>query len=184
MAASGNDLETAMALFFDGGGAPAAAVESDGGAALNFPDWWSVVWPERQALPDAWIDQSLDFGGDGSPVPFGLNQPKNGPCGVLAGLHALVAAQSFEEEGFGPGFVVSDAILAKALAAALLNARPEAQSEVTLAAWSNPEDRRSDPSAVALPCCAAEELEAKILSGMGVPGQASCIVYRNILIEG
>ena len=41
MEMSGGDLETAMALFFDGGGAAApAAMETD---SLTFPDWWDVV---------------------------------------------------------------------------------------------------------------------------------------------
>jgi hypothetical protein len=82
------------------------------------------VWPERVAIPESWIRQDFAFpgptavapasapdaaaapqwaavvaGGDASSEEFGVLQPKNGPCGVLAVEQAVVAASALVAGG-------------------------------------------------------------------------------------
>ena len=89
MEMAGGDLESAMGLYFsmmdDGGAAPAPADVPAGLA--DAPDWYRLVWPELQPVPESWANQGLEFSAD----TFGIPQHKNGPCGVLAAVQAVVA---------------------------------------------------------------------------------------------
>lgn len=92
LGAAGGDLDTATSLFFsmqDGGGG--AVAEPGAADALGFepPDWYGLVWPAVEALPEAWLEQGLSF----SEASQELIQPKNGPCGVLAAVHGVVVAR-------------------------------------------------------------------------------------------
>eukprot|EP01046_Picozoa_sp_COSAG06_P027093 COSAG06_NODE_2369_length_6995_cov_7.327001_4_plen_163_part_00 len=73
----------------DGGGG--AVAEPGAADALGFepPDWYGLVWPAVESLPEAWLEQGLSFS-EGSQE---LIQPKNGPCGVLAAVHGVVVAR-------------------------------------------------------------------------------------------
>jgi len=59
----------------------------------SVPPWWNVIWPALQEPPDAWRLQRLDSGGGWA---GGIPQPKNGPCGVIAVVHALVLAKQYK----------------------------------------------------------------------------------------
>lgn len=78
----------------------------------SVPPWWNVIWPALQEPPDAWRLQRLDSGG-GNMLQHriamlhpshalsagwagGIPQPKNGPCGVIAVVHALVLAKQYK----------------------------------------------------------------------------------------
>ena len=175
MEMAGGNLEAALTIFFDGGGAALAAPPQAAASAetLTYPDWWDAVWPKQTRVPVAWSEQSFDFGAGGEGVPpFGLLQPKNGPCGVLAAVHAKVAARCFGESGFGRGtdardFAVSDDLLSAALADMLLAARApggKPTAPCVLAAWSSSDADVSSPEAVRLAPIGPGELLAAIKS--------------------
>lgn len=90
---SGGNLETAMALFFDGGdtGGAMAIDNSAGQQQENFggPLWYSLIWQNHEPVPAAWLDQELQF----EAGTIGLLQTKNGPCGVLAVINAVIIVQ-------------------------------------------------------------------------------------------
>lgn len=90
---SGGDVQLALELFLGGGSSTEISTSS---SESPLPDWFTVVWSLQTAerLPEAWLTQRLEF----APLsveaePFqqlGLVQYKNGPCGVLAVLNALI----------------------------------------------------------------------------------------------
>ena len=98
--------EAALGFFFGGGGAaPAAPSSSNPHSAAALPDWFQLVWGSDSSVvvPEAWLNQPLEFAtaasGDEAataPQPYrqmGLVQRKNGPCGLLAALNAVMIAQ-------------------------------------------------------------------------------------------
>lgn len=68
---------------------------------------------------------------------IGIVQPKNGPCGLLAAVNAVLISQCLvnKVEGFGLNFTITDQILASALGAILQQTRPSGQSFVRVARW-------------------------------------------------
>ena len=135
--AAGGNLETAMSLFFsmqDGGGGGAVA-EPGAADALGFdpPDWYGLVWPAIERVPEAWAEQGLAF----TEGKLELLQPKNGPCGVLAAVHGVVVARALAAGASAePGSAVSDEALAGALAAILTQAAGDGAAVLQLPAWS------------------------------------------------
>ena len=65
--------------------------------ALGFEpsDWYGLVWPAVEPLPEAWLEQGLSF----SEPSQELIQPKNGPCGVMAVVQAVIAASALAAGG-------------------------------------------------------------------------------------
>lgn len=55
---AGGDLDTAIAIFFDGGGAAPIAIQEQGWVK---PDWYSLVWPGKNPIPDKWLEQGFEF---------------------------------------------------------------------------------------------------------------------------
>eukprot|EP00947_MAST-08B_sp_MAST-8B-sp1_P002785 g2785.t1 len=103
MEMSGGDLEMAMNIFFGGGaggGGDGGGGGGGGGADAVDPDlppFFSFVWQSKE-IPDAWLSQTIEFGAeDGFAGALGIPQPKNGPCGVLAALQALLIKQYMAE---------------------------------------------------------------------------------------
>ena len=135
--AAGGNLETAMSLFFsmqDGGGGGAVA-EPGAADALGFdpPDWYGLVWPAIERVPEAWVEQGFAF----TEGKQELLQPKNGPCGVLAAVHGVVVARALAAGASAePGSAVSDEALAGALAAILTQAAGDGAAVLQLPAWS------------------------------------------------
>lgn len=127
---SGGNLEAALSIFFDqgagGGGGGAAVVAPLQWNGEDVPDWYAgLVWPEKVQIKSPWLEQELTFTGG-----LGLPQKKNGPCGVLAAIHAVIIAQNWTTAGFGPDFIVQPAHLCKALAAIIINAAAKEQTKV------------------------------------------------------
>lgn len=127
---AGGNLEMAMSIFFDGGGAPPAAAPA---AAPDLPGWFHAIWPRSvtsfESIPDAWSMQTLEFtdvsypGASGS-VGVGLHQPKNGPCGVIAAIQAACIAELCRT-GTAAKMQITDDILASVLTAMLWQARTD-----------------------------------------------------------
>ena len=127
---AGGSMDIAVSLYFDqgGGGGAAPPVQS----AASMPPFFEDIWGRNVAeIPPSWL-QPLEF----STVPgnrFGLLQPKNGPCGVLAILQATLAVQCHDEDNFGPDYCVSDEKLAGAISSVLSHNK----SSLKMATWSD-----------------------------------------------
>merc|ERR1711865_191654 len=176
MEMAGGDLESAMGLYFsmmdDGGAAPAPADVPAGLA--DAPDWYRLVWPELQPVPESWANQGLEFSAD----TFGIPQHKNGPCGVLAAVQAVVAAQA--GDALSPTMVVSDQMLASALAAMISQCRPTDDAPCTLATWPAAA-LVANPNAAEL---APDALAASLLENIGqfkAPGGCVLLMYSLVL---
>ena len=94
---AGGDLEMATNLVFGGGdaggggGFGGADAGNGAGADPSLPPFFKVVWQDVNGIPDAWLGQTLAFTDDDADFGgLGIVQPKNGPCGVLAALHAIL----------------------------------------------------------------------------------------------
>ena len=114
---SGGSLEVALSLFFDGG-APGGDAAPATQPAVTRPPWFDVVWGDVSP-PASWTEQPLTFADGGDYAGVGLVQLKNGPCGVLAAVNAVLIEQCRRQAGWGPAFRPSDADLAAAVAAVL-----------------------------------------------------------------
>jgi len=131
---SGGDMDLAMNLIF-GGGAPAATPAPK---ASDLPDWFGLVWPsDKKEIPDFWLQQDLKFSSEPA-ESFGIIQRKNGPCGLLAVVQAEIAVEVLKSGGtLSPSYVVSDAVLARALSAIINRCRPSESSACVLAEWDS-----------------------------------------------
>ena len=176
---AGGDLGSATALFFsmqEGGGGPVA------GPAPR-PMRWGLSrrtgtrWSGRRSSPAAGVEQGLAFG-----EGLTLLQPKNGPCGVLAALHAVVVARALAAgQGAAPDAEVSDAALAGALAAILQQCAGEGEP-LRLPAWAD-----APGKAVTVDEVAAAEAEAALLARLDAfkaPGGCVLLVYAALLCRG
>ena len=186
--AAGGNLELALSLYFDGGGVAAPPPP----AAPSRPEWWPLVWgADCGALPDAWTRQRLVFGGGAMPA-LGLAQDKNGPCGVLAVVHArvvaarLAAAPSDEaplDETSSPSRAELAAVLAAMLAAAATG-----DGGVVLARWESGVVGGAivadAPIAPGDACGALEALLEDEAAGWAAPGALCLLVVSAVLSRG
>eukprot|EP00927_Polykrikos_kofoidii_P049741 TRINITY_DN43761_c0_g1_i1.p1 TRINITY_DN43761_c0_g1~~TRINITY_DN43761_c0_g1_i1.p1 ORF type:complete len:563 (-),score=108.59 TRINITY_DN43761_c0_g1_i1:108-1727(-) len=122
---AGGDVETAVSLYFEMGGA-AGGDGGGGGGDGGFGGGAAVpmvvstpaqaVLFGNEAPPTSWTEQGFEFSTDPASA-CGLIQHKNGPCGVLAAVNAVMIAQA------GcclPTFSFDDDALARALAIVLV----------------------------------------------------------------
>jgi len=181
MAMAGGDIETAMSLFFslqEGGGGGGFGDEPVAvGLGWDLPDWYTLVWPNPEQIPDKWSEQGLAF----EPNCLGIAQPKNGPCGVLAVVEAVVtrACRASAGEGFGPNMNVTDEMIAAALAEILLQCRPEPEGPCYVASWAGAVCQSVVESPVA-----PGEVEAHLLEHIAsfkAAGGAVLLVYSAVL---
>eukprot|EP00051_Salpingoeca_urceolata_P002406 m.49932 g.49932 ORF g.49932 m.49932 type:complete len:519 (+) comp12112_c0_seq1:50-1606(+) len=194
--ASGGSLEMAISLFFDSGGAPggdAAAGTGGGGggdvgassSAAARPPWAnSTVWgPDTGALPASWMEQQLVFSDDPA-SHFGLVQPTNGPCGVLAALQAELFVSMWQTAGFSPASQVPDSALLDAIGRILLRCRPEESSPVKLATWAG-DTRGTDVAVqdVQDPTQLTDKL-SDMLPALKGAGGVVLLVYSAVLTRG
>jgi len=210
--ASGGDLEMAVQLYFGamggggasptGGGAPPTA--DFGGAPL--PDWYRVIWADMREIPPAWLEQRLDWVRPEELRPalgkaelaftkFGIVQPRNGPCGVLAAIQAVLIAGCYGKADFGPEYGPSSGDLAQAIATIIAagagagadGAPPQCQvatwrkAEAGAAAVGSPAsvDVTSVPTGVELCSFVAEHLADFV-----APGGLLLIVYSAVITHG
>eukprot|EP00930_Biecheleria_cincta_P022717 TRINITY_DN16546_c0_g1_i1.p1 TRINITY_DN16546_c0_g1~~TRINITY_DN16546_c0_g1_i1.p1 ORF type:complete len:538 (-),score=101.57 TRINITY_DN16546_c0_g1_i1:168-1610(-) len=167
--------------------AAAAVPDPAGGHAAdaNCPAWWSVVWPAKEAPPDAWRLQRLDCGSEGG-WKGGLPQPKNGPCGVLAVVHAFILA---EQHTRAPSEVeLTPEAVAKVILKILQGCRPDADGAPfrlvrpkTKGAYG-PEDEL-EFTELADQDAASKEIQARIGDFQG-PGGVIDLVYSAIFTRG
>jgi hypothetical protein len=120
---AGGNVEIAVGLFFGGGGGGGGFggnIESSSSKSSSNPDWFNTLWGDTPPS-EAWTEQALTFDPAASnEIPYshyGLTQSKNGPCGVLAVLNAILVKLALEDEAvqFGPTDKPNSTLLAKAI---------------------------------------------------------------------
>eukprot|EP00949_MAST-11_sp_MAST-11-sp1_P004409 g4409.t1 len=143
--AAGGNLEVAVQIFFSGGGSAQPTASGSGSA----PGWYDLVWGGEKTIPEAWMEQGLQFfKGDSQPFSsLGLVQGKNGPCGVLAALNAVLVANLMGKGVLSASYVPSKEDLADALCEILqAPARASNSSVCALARWRDGEPKSSKDS--------------------------------------
>ncbi|GMH74801.1 hypothetical protein TL16_g06560 [Triparma laevis f. inornata] len=92
---AGNNLETAVELFFSmsSGGAPPPP-PTPPTSTLSPAAKILFDFPTYASLPEAWTNQPLIFNDTSSNFSLGLPQNKNGPCGILVSINALLLSQT------------------------------------------------------------------------------------------
>jgi len=117
---AGGNAEMAVNLFLsmqgDGGGGAGSSGSSKPDLGWKVPDWYTVIWPEMKNIPEAWLKQGFSFD---EKFPLGIVQPKNGPCGVLAAVQAVLISQCRKKKEFSSQFKPSAQCLVDAVAAIL-----------------------------------------------------------------
>lgn len=135
----GNDLDAAISFFF------AEDVEV---TQPRFADVSSVTEVEEETdikraikqifpngdFPESWSLDSLVFNAQTSEPwsGFGMNQSKNGPCGVLAAFQALVMAQCTESGTFSPFYDIRQEDIAATIASILLTCAAASDSQLVI----------------------------------------------------
>lgn len=196
---AGGDMETAVSIFFsnmdtgDGAGAGAgpgadedaemaAALAMSTGGQAEAPPWWGVVWPERAAIPEAWREQRLDCQGGWA---GGIPQPKNGPCGVLAVVHALILVEQHRRDPLE--IQVTPDATAAAIHGILLRCRPEEGAPVRLVRskqrGAHGPDAELEETALADPAAALAEIQARVEEFRG-PGGIVDLVHSAVMTRG
>jgi hypothetical protein len=179
---SGGNLETAMSLFFDGGadgGQDFAIARTDVEQAFDGPPWYTLVWEKKEAVPISWLGQELKFDGN-----VGLVQCKNGPCGVLAAINAIVIAQMGITD---PQIVLSAKPEALVSALSSIISQCTASAECKLVAWadgSNAGDGGLKVKEAVLPKEQLKEYISDHLSEFTAPGGLVLLVYSCLLTRG
>mmetsp|Transcript_48046 Transcript_48046/g.88498 ORF Transcript_48046/g.88498 Transcript_48046/m.88498 type:complete len:516 (+) Transcript_48046:48-1595(+) len=126
LAMTGGDLDQAVNLFFSDG-AMAPVTDAIPTADVETPAWWRIIWPADAAPPEAWREQCMTAD---ETWQGGLPQPKNGPCGVLAVVHAeILLLQHTADVG---SIKVSAEAVSDAICRVLLRCRPDTKSPVHL----------------------------------------------------
>lgn len=191
---AGGNIDAAVSLFFDMGGASGGAPMDTGVSgsfgATDMPasgiwqapfDWYTAVWPEAKPIHDAWLTQGLTFA-EQADSRVGLLQGLNGPCGVLAALNAIMIAQQMGNDGFGAGTSFTDNHIALAIAACIAQCRPDPSQPVQMAKW---EDQIG--MAVKFESLSSDQVEKYVLENMGelrAPGGLILIIYSALHTRG
>uniref|UniRef100_A0A7S1TWT1 Deubiquitinating enzyme MINDY-3/4 conserved domain-containing protein n=1 Tax=Phaeomonas parva TaxID=124430 RepID=A0A7S1TWT1_9STRA len=203
--AAGGNLDLAVSLFFDGGGAATemgpprsqnvpiepwgTAILPDGamdllGGHSGKPLWHDVIWGGAVA-PPSWLEQDLAFQ-TGNPAPFssvGFVQRKNGPCGVLAVINAVLVAQCRLKPGWGPTYQPTDVDIAQALAAILQTVAAGSGGVVQLCAWEGAVGGEVAINAVQIGPQLEQSL-MQLLPSFKAPGGVLLLVYCCVVTRG
>lgn len=198
--AAGGNLEMAVQLFFSAmaGDAPMEDVVVGSGTdwgsadAAPLPDWYTVVWGQTRDIPEAWTLQTLDFVSldqlktiESAFTGFGMLQPKNGPCGLLAAIQAVLLAKCSKKTDFGPEYKPSTNDLAEALATLIASSSADDRCQVMT--WKKPVGSASigSPESVdSVEVTSSAELLAFILEHIAdfkAPGGLLLIAYSAVL---
>ncbi|GAB5353064.1 hypothetical protein AAMO2058_000006300 [Amorphochlora amoebiformis] len=137
---AGGNAEMAINLWLQmsgmdgGGGMGGRSSGSDPKSKLGWdvPDWYSLVWPEVANIPDSWIKQGMAFD---QKVPIGIVQPKNGPCGVLAAVQAVLISQCRKKENFSEKYKPTLVDLTEAITA-MLSQGSKNGSPIRICTWA------------------------------------------------
>eukprot|EP00039_Didymoeca_costata_P020301 m.340788 g.340788 ORF g.340788 m.340788 type:complete len:543 (+) comp19533_c0_seq1:21-1649(+) len=190
--AAGGDLDTAMALFFDGGMAPAANESGNSDVPSEAkPDWYKLVWGEGSPS-SAWKKQPLVFTTYTEGCPYsglGIEQPENGPCGVLAVIQAaaLLALQKTSPMSHTSQGLVDN--IASGIVSILRTSIMNAEGDVCkLAMWTG-EGHKCNENAtnvefVDITKDSLEDTVVKMIDHYTQPGGLILIIYSCVLTRG
>ena len=145
---SGGNVEGAVGIFFGGDAGAVATISSDSNRKDNetkLPDWFSLTWGKNiqpNSLPEAWTRQKLEFVSGEKPCPFsgiGLVQTKNGPCGVLAAINAVLIQVLVENKKaqFGADYAAVDEDLAAAIHKIISKCHHAVDDVLSVALWNS-----------------------------------------------
>ena len=147
---SGGNVQIAVELFFGGGaagggGAASSSSNTANNQAAELPPWFRIVWGLKRSepVPVSWLEQPLEFSGSsvGPYAQFGLVQKKNGPCGVLAALNAVLLAQVRKHPSFSSTNQLSNADLTAAIVrvmrSTLVAAEATGNARLRIATWKD-----------------------------------------------
>lgn len=200
---AGFDTETALQLYFSsleggssGTGAEASASTVAGGASSDSGPWTEanlkdVVIPAGSGIHEAWLVQGLalrgaadSFVSSGNWDQLGIDQPMNGPCGVVAAVVGSVVVSMLKANRLSPGVPARQAALLDALVCIISRCKCD-DEEYQLCTWA----RGSEVGgAVALTRAATETALREILSRhvdqYSNPGGALLLVYSAVATYG
>eukprot|EP01125_Pyxidicula_operculata_P020870 TRINITY_DN7842_c0_g1_i1.p1 TRINITY_DN7842_c0_g1~~TRINITY_DN7842_c0_g1_i1.p1 ORF type:complete len:505 (+),score=106.33 TRINITY_DN7842_c0_g1_i1:38-1552(+) len=179
---AGGNVELAANLFFsEGDWIPSDTPSQPSQPGWNKPDWYTFVWPENKDIPASWIEQSLSFSSKEG-HRLGIDQPKNGPCGVLAAIHGAVLAEMLDAgEVLDVNVPPSTKYIVKALSKILTICASEGNMP-SIATWTGKvgEDVKIDQ----VPQSELESHLSNVIDNFLKPGGAVLAVYSAVLSRG
>eukprot|EP00801_Mesodinium_rubrum_P002550 Mrub_02550.p1 GENE.Mrub_02550~~Mrub_02550.p1 ORF type:complete len:532 (+),score=96.92 Mrub_02550:3-1598(+) len=139
---SGNNLEIAMTMFFEQAEQQNQNINqglsnNNSTVTNSKPDWFNVVWPsDMDIIPDAWLHQKLEFD---SQYPIGLVQYKNGPCGILSVIQAVIIknfiTKNNDFDPYDKELLIDDKDIAEAIYSIIMTVIEENINEIKMAKW-------------------------------------------------
>jgi len=159
---SGGDVEGAVNLFFgmSGDGNPGAAGASADASASDWPSWVTVIFDRGTQPSEAWTEQEVACS-DHKGEEIGLVQHKNGPCGVLATLNAILVAERLRK-GQALNTKFSRDEFASAIASIIRRCVPDDASKAVICSWRT--DRHG--AAIETDDVAVDRLSAVVAEGL------------------
>ena len=108
----------------------------------GLPEFYRTVWPVSSAIPDCWLKQPLRFYKTEEPNShIGIEQPINGPCGILSVIQGVLVAARLRKHGeVDVNQSFSDEEVAEALETILL--LQTADDNVKIALWKVVEEKQ------------------------------------------
>ena len=95
-------------------------------------EWYSLVWGSRERVVPAWLEADIKL------IHLGIVQNKNGPCGVLTAINAVLLANALEREGeLDKKKVFSAEEFVDALASIVEQCTEPAAETVQVAVWQD-----------------------------------------------
>jgi hypothetical protein len=189
--AAGGSVELALELVFGAGTSAAGGASADAGARAGvgalWPDWFEGIVVEPGCrVSAAWSEQGIEFSArDGE--RFGLVQHKNGPCGVLAVLNAvLVSSRLGGVDGAGGGLELERPFhrreLAQSVGAILARVARETEGPVRVCRRRASALETAEVSVGDV--CAALEAPGSALDDMVAPGGLLLLVCSAVATRG
>lgn len=193
---AGGDLEAAVSLYFEmgagggGGDVPMGDAGFGGGGAAAFlpPTPAHTLLFGDEAAPASWQEQGFQFSEDPA-CAMGVVQHKNGPCGVLAAVNAIIVAQA---DCAAPSTIVSDEALSSALGSILVRCasapssagEPGATSKVVIATWADDSKEQVLETELSADVEGVVAHLRTVINLFRAPGGANLLCYSAVLTRG
>ena len=148
---AGFDTETALQFYYsslDGGGGADAPPATTAAAATDDGPWTEanlkdIVFPPGSGIHEAWLVQGLALRGasdlytpSGDWDQLGIDQPKNGPCGVVAAVLGGVIVSVLKANRLSPGVAAFQADLLESVVLILSRCKCD-DGDYRLCTWAS-----------------------------------------------